>query len=49
MAEGIVVLHAHDPAIIHRDMKSLNLLVTKVRKGKMWLSMMMMMMMMLLL
>lgn len=29
MAEGIVVLHAHDPPIIHRDMKSLNLLVTK--------------------
>jgi len=29
MAEGISVLHQHQPPIIHRDMKSLNLLVTK--------------------
>lgn len=29
MAEGLAVLHSHDPPIIHRDMKSLNLLVTK--------------------
>jgi len=29
MAEGMAVLHSHDPPIIHRDMKSLNLLVTK--------------------
>lgn len=30
MAEGLAVLHSHNPPIIHRDMKSLNLLVTKV-------------------
>eukprot|EP01126_Amoeba_proteus_P042756 TRINITY_DN4659_c0_g2_i12.p1 TRINITY_DN4659_c0_g2~~TRINITY_DN4659_c0_g2_i12.p1 ORF type:complete len:680 (-),score=174.16 TRINITY_DN4659_c0_g2_i12:695-2734(-) len=29
MAEGISVLHNHVPPIIHRDLKSLNLLVTK--------------------
>jgi len=29
MAEGMAALHGHDPPIIHRDMKSLNLLVTK--------------------
>jgi len=29
MAEGMSVLHSHEPPIIHRDMKSLNLLVTK--------------------
>jgi serine/threonine protein kinase len=27
IAEGISVLHTHDPPIIHRDLKSLNLLV----------------------
>eukprot|EP01127_Copromyxa_protea_P020199 TRINITY_DN6713_c0_g1_i1.p1 TRINITY_DN6713_c0_g1~~TRINITY_DN6713_c0_g1_i1.p1 ORF type:complete len:893 (+),score=139.48 TRINITY_DN6713_c0_g1_i1:40-2718(+) len=29
IAEGISVLHNHEPPIIHRDLKSLNLLVTK--------------------
>jgi len=29
MAEGIGILHNHDPPIIHRDLKSLNLLVTE--------------------
>lgn len=29
MAEGMAALHGHDPPIIHRDLKSLNLLVTK--------------------
>eukprot|EP01127_Copromyxa_protea_P005958 TRINITY_DN15780_c0_g1_i1.p1 TRINITY_DN15780_c0_g1~~TRINITY_DN15780_c0_g1_i1.p1 ORF type:complete len:822 (-),score=147.78 TRINITY_DN15780_c0_g1_i1:34-2499(-) len=29
MAEGMAALHNHDPPIIHRDLKSLNLLVTK--------------------
>jgi len=35
MAEGVTVLHEHKPAaIIHRDLKSLNLLVTKEYKVK---------------
>jgi len=34
MAEGIAVLHNHVPPIIHRDLKSLNLLVTKNWKCK---------------
>lgn len=35
MAEGVAVLHEHKPApIIHRDLKSLNLLVTKDYKVK---------------
>jgi len=34
MAEGIKDLHGHNPPIIHRDLKSLNLLVTRDMKCK---------------
>jgi len=29
MAEGMAALHAHSPPIVHRDLKSMNLLITK--------------------
>jgi len=34
MVEGMAVLHSHIPQIIHRDLKSLNILVTKNWKCK---------------
>ena len=34
VASGMTYLHAHNPPIIHRDLKSLNILVDKSWHGK---------------